>query len=133
MYDKLLKQVESWILTKEKMTTVNTKTLNDYLDCIIKIKTIQAMDVNAELIRASRRVSRYQGGNMKVYKNWHGVNVEACCDEAKEMFDHISTEIEEDYITYTDWGNMFTCPIHFKYCPFCGEKIKIKIIRNWEL
>lgn len=58
MYDKLLKQVESWILTKEKMTTVNTKTLNDYLDCIIKIKTIQAMDVNAELIRASRRVSR---------------------------------------------------------------------------
>ena len=58
MYDILLKQVESWVLTKDKMTTVNTKTLGDYLDCILKIKTIQAMDVSAELIACSRRVSR---------------------------------------------------------------------------
>jgi len=58
MYDELLKEVESWVLTKDKMTTVSTEALTDYLDIIIKIKTIQYMDVQAELIQASRRVSR---------------------------------------------------------------------------
>jgi len=58
MYDKLLKQVESWVLTKDKMTTVSTKALSEYLDLIIKIKTIQALDTSADLIRASRQVGR---------------------------------------------------------------------------
>jgi len=58
MYDELLKQVESWVLTKDKMTTVSTKQLAEYLDLIIKIKTIQALDTSADLIRASRQVGR---------------------------------------------------------------------------
>lgn len=58
MYDEILKQVESWVLTKDAMTTVNTKQLSEYLDCIIKIKTIQALDTSADLIRASRQVGR---------------------------------------------------------------------------
>lgn len=62
---------------------------------------------------------------MKIYKYWDKIEIKACCDEAKEMFDHISVDIEEDYITYTDWGNMYHCAIHFKYCPYCGKKIKI--------
>ena len=62
---------------------------------------------------------------MKVYKYWNRVEVNACCDEAKETFDHISTDVEEDYITYTDWGIMYHCDIEFRYCPYCGEKIEI--------
>ena len=58
MYEKLLKQVEGWILTKDNLTIVNTNQLGAYLDCIIKIKTIQALDTSAELIAASRKVSR---------------------------------------------------------------------------
>ena len=34
------------------------KKLGEMLDLIIKIKTIQAMDVSAELIRESRRILR---------------------------------------------------------------------------
>ena len=57
IYEKLLKDCEDII------NTTNDR-LNDYkiiaglLDNIIKIKTIQAMDVSAELIRESRRVLR---------------------------------------------------------------------------
>jgi len=58
MYDELLKKVESWVLTKDKMTTVSTKQLAEYLDLIIKIKTIQALDTSADLIRSSRQVGR---------------------------------------------------------------------------
>jgi len=53
MYEELLKKIEGWIIA-----TTNMGSLSSYLDCIIKIKTIQAMDVSAELIAASRRVSR---------------------------------------------------------------------------
>lgn len=56
MYDKLLKEFEEILGNDDKLTTLDSK--NKILDLIIKIKTIQAMDVNAELIRASRRVSR---------------------------------------------------------------------------
>ena len=54
MYDKLLKEVESWILKD----SLNVKQMTDYLDIIIKIKTIQALDTSADLIRASRQVGR---------------------------------------------------------------------------
>ncbi len=49
-YKKLLKEVEGWI------GTTDSKCLASYLDLIIKIKTIQAMDVSAELIEVSRKV-----------------------------------------------------------------------------
>ena len=58
MYEKLLKQVEGWVLTKDAMTIVSTEALANYLDLIIKIKTIQALDTSADLIRASRQVGR---------------------------------------------------------------------------
>ena len=54
MYEKLLKEIEEWI----NNGTISTETLAKNLDNIIKIKTIQYMDVQAELILASRRVSR---------------------------------------------------------------------------
>ncbi len=50
-YKKLLKKVEGWIVG-----TTDSKCLASYLDLIIKIKTIQAMDVSAELIEVSRKV-----------------------------------------------------------------------------
>ncbi len=55
MYNKLLKELEEYIFGK------HSKSIEDFannLDCIIKVKTIQAMDVSAELIANSRRVSR---------------------------------------------------------------------------
>ena len=54
MYDKLLKELED----KIKQHGQHTLKLSSILDNIIKIKTIQAMDTSAELIQASRRVSR---------------------------------------------------------------------------
>jgi len=53
MYDKLLKEVEEDI-----WKAFNNKKLAEYLDIIIKIKTIQALDTSADLIRASRQVGR---------------------------------------------------------------------------
>jgi len=53
MYEKLLKKVEGWV-----ENTVSSKNLGSYLDLIIKIKTIQALDTSADLIRASRQVGR---------------------------------------------------------------------------
>ena len=54
MYEKLLKEVESWILKD----SLSTKQVAEYLDIIIKIKTIQALDTSADLIKASRQVGR---------------------------------------------------------------------------
>lgn len=54
MYDKLLEKIEGWI----NLETTSTEGITNYLDLILKIKTIQAMDVSAELIRESRKVSR---------------------------------------------------------------------------
>ena len=57
MYDKVLAQVEQWLkISMGKPGSIN-EIINE-LDLIIKIKTIQAMDVSAELIAYSRRVSR---------------------------------------------------------------------------
>ena len=53
MYEVLLKQLEITL-----KNGVIGKELSGILDLIIKIKTIQAMDVSAELIAYSRRVSR---------------------------------------------------------------------------
>jgi len=55
MYDKLLKELEDWIFSGH---TISGEALSLHLDNIIKIKTIQALDVSAELIANSRRVSR---------------------------------------------------------------------------
>ena len=53
MYDELLKNFE------ENLVKVGDyKNLGELLDLIIKIKTIQYMDVQAELVAYSRRVSR---------------------------------------------------------------------------
>ncbi len=56
MYDKYLKEVESIFENRDCCDDIDYS--NKLLDCVIKIKTIQAMDTNAELIQASRRVSR---------------------------------------------------------------------------
>jgi len=58
MYEKILKNLEGVL---ERFTTGELDEKDrfaDTLDLIIKIKTIQAMDVSAELIRESRRISR---------------------------------------------------------------------------
>ena len=59
MYDKLLEQLEA-VINNGVNERVNIKweVMSDALDCIIKIKTIQYMDVQAELVAYSRRVSR---------------------------------------------------------------------------
>jgi len=54
MYDKYLKELEE----KLECGSVNIDDFNKKLEAVIKIKTIQAMDVSAELIRESRRISR---------------------------------------------------------------------------
>jgi len=57
LYEGLLKDYEdSIVLVVNKYE--DYKIVDGLLGVIIKIKTIQAMDVSAELIQASRRVSR---------------------------------------------------------------------------
>ena len=57
MYEKILAQIEQWLkVSMGKPESIN-EIINE-LDLIIKIKTIQALDTSAELIAASRRVSR---------------------------------------------------------------------------
>ena len=56
MYDKLLKELERAIVVGKH--NVEGKALTEILDLIIKIKTIQAMDVSADLIRVSREVGK---------------------------------------------------------------------------
>ena len=57
MYDKLLTQVEQWLKSSMGKPESINEIINE-LDLIIKIKTIQYMDVQAELVAYSRRVSR---------------------------------------------------------------------------
>ena len=60
MYDKLLEKIEE-LFGGAVMANINDETIiyvSNLADLIIKIKTIQAMDVSADLIRASRRISR---------------------------------------------------------------------------
>jgi len=60
MYDKLIERVEE-LFNLAVMANINKESIkydNELADLIIKIKTIQALDTNAELIQASRRVSR---------------------------------------------------------------------------
>ena len=55
MYEKLLKQLEEQLVYNKNF---NIEEDSKIADLIIKIKTIQAMDVSAELIRESRGVLR---------------------------------------------------------------------------
>ena len=57
MYEKLLKELEVAINGGYRDFPKETP-LGDVLDIIIKIKTIQALDTSADLIRASRQVGR---------------------------------------------------------------------------
>jgi len=58
MYEKLLKDLEDCLeLTISKKGWDIDKT-SKLADLIIKIKTIQALDTSADLIRASRQVGR---------------------------------------------------------------------------
>ena len=54
MYDKLLKEYEGML----KLDYRPLDDISKILDAIIKIKTIQAMDVSAGLIEASKKVLR---------------------------------------------------------------------------
>ena len=71
MYDKYLKELEERLdhvfknmfgddeLSELVRTYIDiVQRASDLADLIIKIKTIQAMNVSAELIQASRRISR---------------------------------------------------------------------------
>ena len=58
MYDKYIDGLNTDLFAIYDHITVNYKRMGEILDLIIKIKTIQAMDVSAELIACSRRVSR---------------------------------------------------------------------------
>ena len=53
MYDKILKNFEDNIVNVK-----DYKSLGDLLDLIIKIKTIQYMDLQTEILQAGRQVSR---------------------------------------------------------------------------
>ena len=55
MYDKLLAEVEGYI---EGGHAKSVEDFSIHLDCIIKIKTIKYMDLQTEILEASRRVSR---------------------------------------------------------------------------
>ena len=57
MYEKLLKEIELGIETGFRNFPKEAP-LTEILDLIIKIKTIQAMDISKELIAESRRISR---------------------------------------------------------------------------
>ena len=59
MYDELLEQLEAVINNgvKERVL-IKHDVMSKILDNIIKIKTIQALDTSADLIRASRQVGR---------------------------------------------------------------------------
>ena len=54
IYEQLLKELEDWISTG----TISGEALSLHLDNIIKIKTIKYMDLQTEILEASRRVSR---------------------------------------------------------------------------
>jgi len=56
MYDKLLKILEKRL--SECTSHWDLKEATNITDLIIKIKTIQALDTSADLIRASRQVGR---------------------------------------------------------------------------
>jgi len=61
MYDKILKQLEECFnasLNTADVSDTDANRASKLADLIIKIKTIQALDTSAELIAASRRVSR---------------------------------------------------------------------------
>ena len=61
MYDKELKQLEECFrasLNTADILDKDAEKASILADLIIKIKTIQALDVSAELIANSRRVSR---------------------------------------------------------------------------
>jgi hypothetical protein len=53
MYEKLLKFIEEQL---ENRIIVEYDEINKKLEAIIKIKTIQAMDISKELIEESRKV-----------------------------------------------------------------------------
>lgn len=55
MYDKTLEKLEERLIG---LNLLDVEEASKVADLIIKIKTIQAMDVSADLIRASMRVSR---------------------------------------------------------------------------
>jgi len=56
MYDKYIKDLENVI--KKGDYFIDLDRSGKILDLIIKIKTIQALDTSADLIRASRQVGR---------------------------------------------------------------------------
>lgn len=59
MYDKLLKGMEGRLdLYIQEGNNKYDSQISNVLDCIIKIKTIQAMDVSAGLIEASKKAQQ---------------------------------------------------------------------------
>ena len=58
MYDKLLKGLEENLWGNYDVEVLDYKKLSELADLIIKIKTIQALDTSADLIRASREVGK---------------------------------------------------------------------------
>ncbi|HDP36351.1 MAG TPA: hypothetical protein ENN27_00560 [Candidatus Atribacteria bacterium] len=57
MYEKLLEQLEAVINNGvNELVDIKWEVISEVLDCIIKVKTIQAMDTSAGLIRESRKV-----------------------------------------------------------------------------
>jgi len=57
MYDKLLEDIEGRLEIYQGNNNYD-KQLSNTLDIIIKIKTIKYMDLQTEILEASRRVSR---------------------------------------------------------------------------
>ena len=55
MYEKLLEQIEGFV--NNKLHYDDRLPLNEVLDLIIKIKTIKYMDLQTEILEASRKVS----------------------------------------------------------------------------
>jgi len=58
MYEKLLKDLEDCLILTMSRKNWDIDKASKVADLIIKIKTIQALDTSADLIRASRQVSK---------------------------------------------------------------------------
>jgi len=51
-----------------------------------------------------------------------------CCDEFRENAGDYSIKVDNkmiEFFSYEDEG-IVALPFNFRYCPYCGEKIKIK-------
>ena len=68
------------------------------------------------------RDKKYNWGVEYYIKKW-------CCDEFKEDAEDYDIEVDDNMIQFVaceDEGIRYV-PFHYKYCPYCGKEIMIKV------